>query len=79
MNELDKLNETDRNLFLVFRKAVEAEKEAQSMYQEMLELSDDSAFRETILGFIRDEERHEKEIVDRYRVFREKLGLSDHS
>jgi rubrerythrin len=66
----NELTDNIRKLFLVFKKAVEAEQEAQSMYKEAMSVCDDTEGRKILEEFLADEIRHEKEIMNQYNKLR---------
>ena len=65
-----KMSEDEKRLFLIFRKAVRAEREAREMYQEAVGLCSDPMLKAVLTGFYEDEARHEKEVIARYHQFR---------
>jgi rubrerythrin len=64
------ITDNTRKLFLVFKKAVEAEQEAQTMYKEAISVCDDTEGRKILEEFLADEIRHEKEIMNQYNKLR---------
>ncbi len=68
------LSEKVKELFLTFKKAIEAEKAAQGIYSRGKELTDDAALKEVLEGFYQDECRHERELMERYNGMREEFG-----
>ncbi len=68
------LSENVKKLFLVFKKAIGAEKAAQAMYVRAKDLTDDDILKEVLEGFYQDEVRHERELVGRYNKMREDFG-----
>jgi rubrerythrin len=67
----NELTDNTRKLFLVFKKAVEAEQKAQAMYKEAISVCEDKESRKILERFLEDEIRHEKEIMGRYNKLRE--------
>jgi rubrerythrin len=55
-----------RQLFLIFRDAVQREREAQTTYKHAAGLCEDKELRGLLMGFYRDEARHEKALVQQY-------------
>jgi rubrerythrin len=66
-----------RRLFLIFKNAVEREREAQSVYKRAAELCEDQALKELIEGLYRDEVRHEKVLLLRYNRLRKKYKVQN--
>ena len=69
------LPEKVQKLFLIFKQAVEDERNAQVMYKKAAELCEDEMCREVFEGFYNDEVRHEKILMQRYNMLREKYGV----
>ena len=69
-------NEKTKQLFLIFKDAVERERGAQTLYKQAAELCEDKELRELLLGFSKDEARHEKMLVQRYNRLAKKYGLA---
>ena len=69
------LPEKVQKLFLIFKQAVEDERNAQVMYKKAVELCEDEMCREVFEGFYSDEVRHEKILMQRYNMLREKYGV----
>jgi len=65
-----------KSLFLIFKKAVDAERDAQKMYLEALEQADDPFLKKILNGFYKDEVRHEKELMEQYKRLRSKYSKS---
>ena len=61
-------------LFMIFKKAVNAERGAQEMYLEALKQTDDPILKKVLQGFYQDEIRHEKELMEQYKILREKYS-----
>jgi rubrerythrin len=53
-------------LFLIFRDAVQREREAQVTYKHAAGLCEDKELKKLLMGFYRDEARQEKALVQRY-------------
>ena len=62
-------------LFMLFRTAVESEREAQAMYKEAIGLCQDTVTCAALRGLLDDEVRHEREIIARYNALRTKYDL----
>lgn len=67
-----------KKLFYAFKKAIEAEHEAQLMYKETISLcEDDEECRNVLEGFLQDEVNREKELMIQYKRLREKHCVTD--
>ena len=64
-------------LFMIFKKAVNAEREAQEMYLEAEKQTDDPNLKKILQGFYQDEILHEKELMTQYKILREKYSEFD--
>ncbi len=62
----EEMPEKTRQLFLIFRDAVQREREAQITYKRAAELCEDKELKGLLMGFYRDEVRHEKALVQQY-------------
>jgi len=71
----EEMPEKTRELFLIFKDAVEREREAQTTYKHAAEISQDKELKELLMSFSRDEARHEKALVRRYNRLRKKYGV----
>lgn len=67
------MTEREERLFLLFKKAIESEREAQAMYREAIELCDDPSLISILEQFHEEEVRHEKEILARYNRLRKQV------
>lgn len=67
--------ENTRRLFLIFKDAVERERDAQRIYKQAAELCEDEALRTLLEGFYKDEARHEKALLQRYNRLRKKYNV----
>ncbi len=70
MSPLKAMSENERRLFAIFNKALQAERDAQAMYQEAMGLCEDPMLRAVLKGFYEDEIRHEQGVLARYHQFR---------
>jgi rubrerythrin len=68
----DALPENMRLLFKIFKQAVEAEREAQNMYQEAMFICEDEKTKAAFRALYEDEVRHEQEVMDLYTELRSK-------
>ena len=67
--------EKTRQLFLIFKDAVQRERDAQSMYKHAAELCEDETLKGLLEGFYKDEVRHEKALLERYMRLRKKYNV----
>lgn len=58
---------------MLFKKAAEAEKKAQQIYQEIMDNLVDKDLIEIFKGFLEDEKRHEKVVIKRYNDLKREL------
>ena len=70
----DVMPEKVKAMFLIFKKAVDAEREAQKMYLEALDQTDDPFLKEILNGFYKDEVRHENELMEQYKLLRDRYS-----
>ncbi len=71
MATLKAMSENEKRLFAIFKRALQAEREAQAMYQEAMGLCEDPMLRAVLKGFYEDEIGHEKGLLARYHQFRQ--------
>lgn len=64
-----------QRLFLIFKQAIDDERRAQEMYTEAADITDDPVLHQVFVTLLKDEQRHEQEMVRRYEEFRTRLGL----
>lgn len=64
------LSEKQEKLLLLFKKAIKGEQDAQKLYAEMLESSDDPSIKSIIGEFILQEKRHEELLLNKYKILR---------
>jgi rubrerythrin len=57
-------------MFLMFKKAIEAERNAQSLYREIISVCEDKQLCGIFEEFHDDEVKHEKEITNQYKQMR---------
>jgi rubrerythrin len=60
------MDEKQKELFEIFKMAVEDERRAQEMYRKAIDLCDDEHTKEILEKFYQDEVLHEKAIIERY-------------
>ena len=66
-----------KQLFLIFKDAVQREQEAQTTYQQAAELCQDEELKRLLEGFHKDEVRHEKALIRQYNHLRKTYGVED--
>jgi rubrerythrin len=64
-------------MLLLFRDAIEREREAQKLYVETLILCEDPSLRGIIEGFIREEKKHEEILIEKYSELRNTEEFKD--
>ncbi len=72
---LREMNEKTKQLFSIFKDAVQRERDAQTLYKQAADLCEDKELRELLVGLCKDEARHEKALVQRYNRLAKKYGL----
>lgn len=70
MKELRAMTEKEKKLFAILRSAIQAERGAQAMYQEAIDLCEEPMLKAVLKAFRDDEVRHEKEVLARYHQFK---------
>ncbi|MEJ5165802.1 MAG: ferritin-like domain-containing protein [Thermoanaerobaculia bacterium] len=76
MIDLKKENE-EFKLFMLFKEAVESERRAQRMYQNLILACSDPKIKEILESFLKDEIRHEQEVIKRYNELKNSLKIQD--
>ena len=71
----EQMPEKTRQLFLIFRDAVQREREAQTTYEHAAELCEDKELKGLLMGFYKDEVRHEEALVQQYNLLCERYGV----
>jgi len=69
--------EQQERLFLLFKKAIDAERKAQDMYKRAMELTDDEEFKEILEGFYEDEVRHERKLMNQYNMMTREFSITE--
>ena len=69
------VNEKTKQLFSIFKDAVQREREAQILYKQAADLCEDEELRGFLEGLAKDEARHEKVLMQRYNRLAKKHGL----
>jgi hypothetical protein len=64
------LSERQEKLLVLFKSAIEREREAQKAYSEMLPINDDPTIKRIIEAFIRQEQQHEETLMRMYNDLR---------
>ena len=70
----EEMPEKAKQLYLIFRDAMQREREAQITYQSAAELCEDPELKGVLLGFYRDEVRHEGALVEQYNRLRDRYS-----
>ncbi len=73
----DQISEKLGKLFIIFKKAVESEREAQEMYKEAILLCEDELTKKVLEGLYQDEIRHERNVIGSYNRLRSELKIQD--
>lgn len=71
------MTDNERKLFMIFKDAVTAERDAQTKYEAAIQLCEDPQLKSVLKSFCDDEARHEKEIMARYQHFRKNYLTDD--
>jgi rubrerythrin len=69
------MTEKEKKLFAIFRSAIQAERSAQAMYQEAVDLCEEPMLKAVLKGLRDEEVRHEKEVLARYHQFKQDYGM----
>jgi rubrerythrin len=69
------VNERQKQLYLLFKTAIDAERSAQEMYSRLAAVADDDRLRNVIEQFGREESRHEQFLVDEYADMRAEFAV----
>jgi len=64
------LTDRQQRILILFKVAIERERESQALYSEMLENCDDPELRQLIESLRASEQAHEEVLLDRYSVLR---------
>jgi rubrerythrin len=75
MKEPRTMTEKEKKLFAIFRSAIQAERSAQAMYQEAVDLCEEPMLKAVLKGLRDEEVRHEKEVLARYHQFSKDFGM----
>ena len=70
------MDEKTKDLFEMFKIGVENERNAQEFYKALIEKSTSDFQKEIFTGFLREEEKHEQQLMEAYGEMKEKLGLT---
>ena len=71
------MSEKQKKLFLLFKSAVDSESKAQDMYLRARELTENEDLIMVLKGFYQDEVRHERKLMDRYKMMTREFSISD--
>ncbi len=64
-----------QELFEMFRVGVEKERQAQKFYEELIEKSSSDVQKQVFQTFLKQEEGHEKQLMNMYAELKERFGL----
>jgi rubrerythrin len=73
----EEMSEKTRQLFFIFKDAVQREQEAQKIYQHAAKFCQDDELKKLFEEFSRDEARHEKALIRRYNRLRKMYGVQN--
>jgi rubrerythrin len=71
------LTEKQQKLLVLFKGAIESEKEAQEVYREMLSLNNDPAIQRVVEGLLSEEIQHEEKLLEMYNELRKTDEFKD--
>jgi rubrerythrin len=71
------MSEKTRELFMIFRDAVQREREAQAIYKRAADLCEDEEIKKLLESFYKDEVRHEEALIQRYNDLRNIYGVAE--
>lgn len=69
------MDKKTQELFEMFKIGVEKERDAQKLYQQMIDLSDSDLQKEIFGSFLKEEQKHEQKLMQAYAEMKEKYGL----
>jgi rubrerythrin len=65
------LTDKQQRILLLFKVAIERERESQHLYAEMLQNCEDAALAQIIESLLASEQTHEEMLLDRYAMLRD--------
>ena len=71
----EEVPERVRELFLLFKRAVEDERRAQKVYEDAMRLCEDAELLKVLEEFYRQEVIHEKTLIQHYNRLRTEYGM----
>jgi rubrerythrin len=69
------MDKKTQELFEMFKVGVEKERQAQEFYKELIEKSSSDAQKQVFQTFLKQEEGHEKQLMNMYAELKERSGL----
>lgn len=70
----ENITDKEKELFEIFKMAIEDERKAQAMYKNAIALCDDKQTKELLERFYKEEVFHEQKIIERYNKLRKGPG-----
>lgn len=70
------MTERDKQLFLIFRRAVESEREAQAMYLEAMTVCDRPEIHGLLERLHEEEKAHERDLMAHYTALKEQFDTA---
>jgi rubrerythrin len=71
------LTEKQKRLLILFRQAIESERDAQKLYSDMLMHCEDSSIKRVLEDLIVEERRHEEHLIEKYNELRSTTEFKD--
>jgi rubrerythrin len=71
------LSKRQKRLFLIFKRAIEAERNAQTMYNEAQRYCDDPALKRILQAIAKEEADHEKALVRWYARLKKRISAEN--
>lgn len=69
------MDKRTQELLKIFKIGIDKEREAQEMYQQMIDLSDSDLQKEIFGNFLKEEQKHEQKLMQIYGEMKDKLNL----
>lgn len=74
---MEKNEEKEFRLFMLFKEAVEAERRAIKLYQNLINACSDHEVKKILEGFLQDEIKHERHVIEKYNEYKNKLKIQE--
>ena len=71
------MSEETKQLFLIFKNAIQSERQMQGEYKEAADLCDDPSLKSVLMAFCQDEARHEQVLLERYALLQKQYNILD--